>query len=296
MGNSLCVPPLGYNDAMINPSERTAWRVCSFESRRADEMRNLIARHGGTPTIAPSMREVPLEEHSAASVFVDALKAGEIDAVVFLTGVGARALMDVAQTQMPAEEFCRLLNGCRVFVRGPKPQAVLREWGVPIDGRAKEPNTWRELLEAIQAAGPLAGQRIAVQEYGERNDEFYAALRELGAEVMPVAIYRWALPEDTQPLREAISATIDGGFDLLLFTSAQQLNHVVQVAEQMGQREAWLEAARQCAVASIGPTCSERLREFGLPVDLEPSHPKMGPLVKEALAALPGLIAGKRRE
>jgi uroporphyrinogen-III synthase len=34
-------------------------------------------------------------------------------------------------------------------------------------------------------------------------------------------------------------------------------------------------------VASIGPTASERLRHHGLPIDFEPSHPKMGILVKE---------------
>jgi uroporphyrinogen-III synthase len=35
-------------------------------------------------------------------------------------------------------------------------------------------------------------------------------------------------------------------------------------------------------VASIGQLASERLRHHGFPVDLEPSHPKMGILVKEA--------------
>jgi uroporphyrinogen-III synthase len=34
--------------------------------------------------------------------------------------------------------------------------------------------------------------------------------------------------------------------------------------------------------ASIGPTTSETLRSYGLVVDLEASHPKMGFLVKEA--------------
>jgi uroporphyrinogen-III synthase len=35
-------------------------------------------------------------------------------------------------------------------------------------------------------------------------------------------------------------------------------------------------------VASVGPSTSETLREHDLPVDFEPSHPKMGFLVNEA--------------
>jgi uroporphyrinogen-III synthase len=34
-------------------------------------------------------------------------------------------------------------------------------------------------------------------------------------------------------------------------------------------------------VASIGPTASERLHHHDWPIDLEPSHPKMGVLIKE---------------
>jgi uroporphyrinogen-III synthase len=47
-------------------------------------------------------------------------------------------------------------------------------------------------------------------------------------------------------------------------------------------------------VASIGPTASERLRHYDIPVDFEPSHPKMGVLVKEAATLAPTLLQRKR--
>jgi uroporphyrinogen-III synthase len=107
-----------------------------------------------------------------------------------------------------------------------------------------------------------------------------------GATVTAVPVYRWVLPGDIGPLRDAIQRTIRGEFDALVFTSAHQLDNVLQVAEQDGCRDAWLAAARQCVIASIGPTASETIRSFGLPVHLEPAHPKMGTLVRELSDAL----------
>jgi uroporphyrinogen-III synthase len=44
--------------------------------------------------------------------------------------------------------------------------------------------------------------------------------------------------------------------------------------------------------ASIGPTTSEVLRSYGLLVELEASHPKMGFLVKEAAENAGALLQG----
>ncbi len=260
-------------------------RVCSFESRRAAEIRQILERQGALPTVAPSMRELPLEENPAAFEFADQLLAGRIDLVVFMTGVGARGLMEVLETRHSRSEILAALDKCVIAVRGPKPVVVLREWGLRIDHRAPEPNTWRELLTTLHAALPLAGKRIAVQEYGVPNPQFYAALAEAGAEVISVPIYRWAFPEDVGPLQAAIRQTIDGAFDVLMFTSANQLHNVVQCARDLGLEQEWLTAARQCRIASIGPTASETIQSYGLQIDLEPTHPKMGTLIKELMEA-----------
>jgi uroporphyrinogen-III synthase len=50
------------------------------------------------------------------------------------------------------------------------------------------------------------------------------------------------------------------------------------------------------AVASIGPTASERLRQHDWPIDLEPSHPKMGVLVKECSEQAARILLSKRSE
>jgi uroporphyrinogen-III synthase len=273
--------------------EGRRFHVCSFESRRGDEMRSLLERQGLAATIAPSMREVPLGDNPPAFRFAEDLLAGRFDVVVFFTGVGARTLFEAIVIRCDRDQFVAALNRCVIVVRGPKPVVVLKEWGVHIDHRAPEPNTWRELLATLIAALPITGQRIAIQEYGVPSPELYRELEARGATVLAVPVYRWEFPKDVAPLRDAVERTIRAEFDALLFTSAHQLDNVIQLAEREGLRDTWLAAAKQCVIASIGPTASETIRSHGLPVHLEPSHPKMGTLVRELAEALPKLLADR---
>ena len=260
-------------------------RICSFESRRGSEMKSLIERHGAVATIAPSMREIPLDDNPAAFAFATELLANKIDVIIFMTGVGATALIESLETRHTRTELFAAMDRTIVVVRGPKPTAVLRGWGVRIDHRASEPNTWREVLGLFDASIPLTGRRVAVQEFGLPSVDLYAALESRGASVLTVPVYRWALPVDIEPLRAAIRQTIAGEFDMIMFTSAQQLINVLEVAGKDGLKEQWIEAVnRLCRVASIGPTATATIMSEGLRVDLEPTHPNMGCLVKESIA------------
>src|SRR5579863_10265289 len=184
-------------------------RVLSLESRRAREIAQLISNHGGVPLVAPSTREVPSPPSSDELKLIDGLIKHEFDAIIFMTGVGARALVQAAEAVGSRENFCAALSRTRVVVRGPKPAAAMREFNVPVTLSVPEPNTWREIIKALDenpGKVPLPRQRIAVQEHGEPSPELYAALRERGAEVFPVRVYRWELPEDVAPLKNAILA------------------------------------------------------------------------------------------
>lgn len=276
-------------------------RVLSLESRRAPELAKLISNYGGEPVVAPAMREVPLESNKEALAFAAALFAGEFDMVIFLTGVGARALLSVVETSYQREEYLAALRSVTVVPRGPKPVAVLRELGVTPALTVPEPNTWRELLLALDQAGGsqselrLPGKRVAVQEYGVSNSELLSGLRERGAIVTRVPIYQWALPEDLGPLRGAVKALAAGEIDVALFTTSVQLAHLFQIAAEMSLEEPMRQGLGRAIVASIGPTTSEELQRRGIRVDIEPSHPKMGFLVKEAAEQSGELLRRKRQ-
>lgn len=270
-------------------------RVVAFETRRAAEIAELIRRHGGEPIIAPSVREVPLSENSAAFEFVRRLDAGAIDIVVLMTGVGLRTLVETVAGEWPRERFAPALARATVVARGTKPAAALRELGLEVDITVPEPNTWREILAALDAQLPVAGKRIAVQEYGVPNQEFLAGLEARGADVLRVPVYRWALPEDIGPLRAAIHELCGGTVDVALFTSATQVYHLFQVAADKDEAARLRAAFAKILVASIGPVCSAALREHGLSPDLEPEHAKMGQLVGEVARRGRAVLDAKRR-
>ncbi len=268
----------------------------AFESRRAKEMASLIACYGGVPIVAPSMREIPLDENPAAFAFAEKLFAGQLDAVIFTTGVGTRVLLEVLEGRHPREEIVRSLSKTIIVARGPKPGKALRELGVPIAIAVPEPNTSREILQALEENSrgfKLEGSRVAVQEYGVSNEAFLGQLRARRAEVLRVPVYRWALPEDTEPLRGALEAIVGGRARVVLFTNAVQVDHLLRLASEQGRKQGLLEALHDAVVCSVGPTCSEALVASGISVDLEPEHGKMGALVREAAGKAPALLRHK---
>ncbi|MCS6861174.1 MAG: uroporphyrinogen decarboxylase, partial [Abditibacteriales bacterium] len=269
-------------------------RVVAFESRLVEQMSSLIARHGGEPLSAPALREVALEENAAALEFARRLFNGEVDAVIFLTGVGTRALTRVIETRYTREQWTHALRQITTIARGPKPVAALRELGLTPTFTVPEPNTWREILAAVDSDLPLSGKRVAVQEYGTSNPHLLDGLRQRGAEVLAVPVYQWALPEDLEPLRHAMQKMIAGEVDVALFTSAQQVRHLLQVAAQEGLEASLRDAFRRIVIGSIGPTCTEAIQEVGLTVDYEPDRPKMADLVREVMRRAAYLLDKKR--
>lgn len=258
--------------------------VCTFESRRADEMRMLIEKFGGTPVSAPSMKEIPLEHNAQAVDGIRAIVGGAADFLILLTGVGTEAMLRLAAAHNLEQPLLQRMQQIPLLVRGPKPAAVLKRLGLRYTVKAAEPNTSRELLDAIREADlSLRGKTVAIQEYGVSSDELNAELANQGAHVLPLPVYRWALPDDIKPLESSVQRTIAGEFDILLFTSAQQVRHVLTIADWSGIRNDWLHAVKAASVSSIGPTCSETLRACGMDVNFEASPPKMGPLVRGAI-------------
>jgi uroporphyrinogen-III synthase len=268
-------------------------RVLSLESRRAGMMEDLIRHHGGDPFVAPSVQEVPFQQHDEVYRWAERLFAGEFDMVVLMTGTGLTFLDDTLAERYPRERLAEALRNVTIVARGPKPVAVLHEMHVAAAIMVPEPNTWREIVDAI-AARPE--RRITIQEYGRANPELVTAVRKLGAEVTAIAIYRWTLPRDLGPLQEAVRRIADGACDVVLFTTSIQLTHLLEVATEMG-READVRRAlaEDLAIASVGPVMTASLADYGLTPDIVPEHPKMPVLVRTAAQLAGGILQRKRR-
>lgn len=240
----------------------------------------MIRRLNGDAFVAPSVQERALEDHRDAVDFVHRLEAGEFDLLICMTGAGLSFLRDVIAAHMPVERLAAGLRRVAIVSRGSKPIPLLREMNVPIQVVVPEPNTWKEIVDAVAARSE---RRIAVQEYGRPNLEMNAALEALGGQVTPVAIYRWELPDNREPLREAARRLAAREFDIVIFTSSIQLDHLIEIARDLRIESEVLDALRHdVAIASVGPVMTATLEACGLPADIIPNHPKMGSLVKAA--------------
>jgi uroporphyrinogen-III synthase len=265
--------------------------VLSLESRRAESMEELIRVHAGEPFVAPSVREIPFDQHDDVYRWAERLFAGDFDLIVLMTGAGLTFLRDVLAERYPVAAFAAALEGIATICRGPKPAAVLRDMGLTPAVVVPEPNTWHEIVSAV-AARPE--RRVTVQEYGRANPGLPAALERLGAEVTPIAIYRWALPEDLAPLREAVRRIVARQCDVVLFTTSIQLTHLLEVAGDQAA-EVRRALAEDIAIASVGPVMDSALADAGLAPDIVPAHPKMPVLARAAADQAAAVLARKRR-
>lgn len=267
-------------------------RVLSLESRRAKEMEALIRREGGDPFVAPSVQERALEDHGEAIHFLERMEAGEFEMLICMTGSGLAFFRDQLATHSPPERLTTALQRVTIVSRGPKPLPLLRELGARADIIIPEPNTWREIVEAVESRPE---RRILVQEYGRPNPEMNAALERLGATVTPMVVYRWELPADIKPLRHAARQLAKRQADVILFTSSIQLDHLMMIASDLGLQTQVSSALKEfTAVASVGPVMTTSLLAEGFPADIVPVHPKMAALVKAASEMAAVILKRKR--
>ena len=216
--------------------------VAAFESRMAKEMEDLIVRHSGVPKVTLHQGNPPFRKQAGASNFFEnPLQQGNIDLVIFMTGVGTRTLFQALESHYAPSRIQKAFKHASLVARGPKSVKALTEKNMRTSVVVPEPNTWREVMEALEGQRPVKGLKVAVQEYVDPNPEFLQALLENGAkEVTSVPVYRWALPEDTRPLTGLIESILDGEVPIALFTSAQQIRNVFEVADG-------LKKTRNCA-------------------------------------------------
>lgn len=253
--------------------------IATFEARRSQEMANLIQRHGGVPYIAPALREVPLDNDAEVAEFVGRVIATPPDIFICLTGVGTRSLFERAAGQGLLDPLLGALARTALVARGPKPIAVLRQYGVRVDLVPPEPNTSHEIMEMLRPLR-LLGKTVAVQHYGEPNEYLRQALTEEGAQLWEVSLYRWAMPEDQEPLRRFLSDVQTGTIDVVSATSRSQVHNLFALAEHFDQADALRDALNdRLIVAAVGPVTAGEWRAFGVTVDVEPEHPHMGHLV-----------------
>ena len=259
--------------------------VAILEARAGEHMADLVTRRGGIALLAPTLEEVPDVDSQGIAALIAAWRTRPFKVAIFQTGVGTRALFKATDEMGLTQELLELLQASTVVVRGPKPVGELNARGVVLSHRALSPFTTADVLNCLSDID-LAGARVLVQRYGAANRELRAALEDRQALVEEVSTYRWAIPQDVQPLHQLLDALRNDEVDAVVFTSAVQIQNFHAVAEQASRGEELIKGLNGCVIASVGPVCSRALRSFGIEPTFEASPPKLGPLFVGLEAAL----------
>jgi len=261
-------------------------RIALLESRMSRELSRLVEKHGGDPLCVPALREVPTTSEQGTAQLLDDLVQGRHEIVIFMTGVAASLLFEAAERAGRRQELVSGLQRALIVARGPKPTAALRGFGVPPSLTAREPYTSAELIDALSGL-PLEGRRVLLFHYGERGATLAETLRARRVRLEERWLYRWVMPEDTRALEQLVARLLAGDVDALVITCQVQFRHLLEVARRLSVVVPLLEALREdVVVAAMGPTCHAILQLHGVPVDVMPDLPKMGPLVRSLMLYL----------
>jgi uroporphyrinogen-III synthase len=273
-------------DAGTDPAPLAGFTVAVTAARRKEELGALLDRRGARVIHAPAIRIVPLADDAELVAATREVLARPIDLVVATTGVGFRGWLEAADAwDLPLVEHLRT---ARVLARGPKARGAIRGGGL-VDAWSPESESSAEVLSHLLsgAEGPLEGRRIAVQLHGDPLPDLVAGLRDAGADVLTVPVYRWVLPEDVGPVRRLVGMIVAGSVDAVTFTSAPAAASLLTVADELGVRQALVGAlnGRVLAIA-VGPVTAGPLDAAGIP-SFQPERARLGALAREVVSRLP---------
>jgi uroporphyrinogen-III synthase len=265
--------------------ELAGYTVGVTGARRADEFGALLSRQGARVLHAPALRIVSLPEDDLLLRATENVLSAPVDVVIATTGIGFRGWVEAAEGWGLAGELLGRLACARILCRGAKASGAVRAVGLT-ESWASRAETSTDLLRALLECG-VDGQRIALQLHGKPADAFVDALRDAGAEVVPIPVYRWELPEDLLPAQRLIDTMLAGGLDALAFTSAAAASSLMEIAERSNRAQGLIASMRsELLVACVGSITAEPLRDKGIPVVIA-QRARIGGLARSLAETLP---------
>ena len=263
----------------------TGWTVAVTATRRRDELSALLVRRGARVVEAPAIRLVPVQDDQELRAATSACIAAPPDVVVVTTGVGFRGWLEAADGWGLGEALRTHLADASVLTRGPKAKGAVRAAGLT-ESWSPESESVEEVLRHLLAAG-VAGLRVAVQLHGEPLPEVTRALREAGANVVEVPVYRWLPAEDLDPLQRLVDQVATRQVHCVTFTSAPAATSLLDLAAQVHREDAVRAAfVEDVLAACVGPVTAAPLERRGIPT-VQPERARLGALVRTVVDELP---------
>jgi uroporphyrinogen-III synthase len=246
-------------------------RIAIPEQRELDRLATMLEAEGAGVVRFGFMAIVDALDPTPIAGWLSALAADHFDDVIFLSGEGVARLLEAAERAGLKPAVVSALARVRNISRGPKPARVLRELGLPVD-IAAIPATLGGVMGSLRSR-VLTGRRIGLQLFGDDpGRELVAFLETKGAEVHPVAPYRYVPTADDGRVAAVIDEIARNGFDAIAFTTSMQVERLFEIALRRGLVDGLCAGLARLHVAALGAPVVTCLRRFNVRVDSGPTR------------------------
>ncbi len=243
--------------------------VVTRAREQLSQLRTLLEAAGATVIEAPAIRIQSLDQEPLRRALANIASYGWL----IVTSRNAVELLWTALRDAGLD--ARALAATKLCAVGPATADALLAHGLAVD-LIPDRYVAEGVIEKLRERSDVSGARVLFPRASGARELLPAALREMGATVDEVEIYR-AVP-DLSGLG-ALSEAVDAGkVDLVTFTSASTVRHFV---DALGP-----ERATKVAGASIGPITSDMARSLGVLVDVEAAESTIASLVQAIIERL----------
>ncbi len=246
--------------------------LCAY--RNAERIKNLFEREGFSVLSTPIVATVEASADTLSPSVLKAVHEG-IDWAIFTTGMGMEMLGKIAKGLGLWEKLLNKLKDACVAVRGYKAKNVVVRWNVRVD---VEGESVEELMEQLNRY-EFGGRKVLLQLYGSRN--FYLENFFLHRGAVLDVFLPYLYTENEQAMEKLIRAILEGEIDAVVFTSAYQVDYLLDYSRKVGSYEA-VACSLNTKVMPIamGKVTAKHLRKAGLRA-WAPTTGRIGALVKE---------------
>ena len=265
------------------------WTVGVTADRRSDAQLDLLARRGAEVLHGCTMRTLNLTDDDRLTEVSDALVSEPPETLVLQTGMGTTMWLEAMDGIGIGDDLRAVLATVEVLARGPKASSAARRAGMTVAWQAPR-EIFADVVDHVAATG--GRRRLAVQLDGTDEELLVGPLAVSCAEVVPIPVYRWGLPDDRAPARTLVDAVCDGAVQAVTFTTRTAAIHLAAIAEEMGRLDEMIGAldGNQVIPLSVGPVCSSAMLDLGMCGLVEPDRARLVAMV-DALcdrASVPG--------
>lgn len=255
--------------------------VAVTAERRRQDQADLLRKRGATVVLASTMHTVDLSADDTLQRRTREIIRHPPTWTVATTGFGMRLWFEAADAWGLGHELVEALAASQVVARGPKARSACRQRGLEVVWQAPG-ESMPEVVEWLRHRDGIGASSVAVQLFDPADHPSTAALEEIAGSVVPVAVYRWRLPDELGPVHELVQRVVDRRVDAVTFTSQPAVRFLLQVAREEGCADQLVEACNDGSVlpVCIGPVCAEPAEEAGITTAAWPEPYRLVPMVK----------------